>query len=244
MSTAVETLRALLGLGSLEEIRPGELVAEVGPSELRAVALRASAAGMRLGTLFGSDEGQGGRFAVHQVWVAVDPPALVRVVVRVEGSEPRFPSIAATHPAANWFEREVCRLLRACSRGPPQPIPGGPSRGLAGWCLGTPQGLLGGSAGATEPREPASLPTGHRRGCLPCSRGPRSCGHHRARPLPVRSRRRARAIPPAPALLRPQRDREAIRDGCRGAMGFSSRSPSRAIRASATPSPSPTPSNE
>jgi len=123
MSTGGQPHRERLGLPGLEEMRPGEFVAEVAPDQLRAVACRASASGMRLGTLFATDEGGAGRFAVHHVWVAADPSAFVRIVTRITGSDLRFPSIAPTHPAANWFEREIADYFGLVPEGHPNPFP-------------------------------------------------------------------------------------------------------------------------
>ena len=56
-----------------------------------------------------------------------------------------------------------------------------------------------------------SVPPGDRRGRLPGAGRTRARRHHRARALPLRRGRRARPVPAAPALLRPQGHREALR---------------------------------
>jgi Ni,Fe-hydrogenase III large subunit/Ni,Fe-hydrogenase III component G len=107
VTAAREVLRQRLGLDPLAEPRPGEFVAEVGLARLPETARRAVAAGLRLASLFATDEGAIRGFAVHQLWASAEPPGFVRVWAAIERESPRFPSIAASHPVANWFEREV-----------------------------------------------------------------------------------------------------------------------------------------
>jgi Ni,Fe-hydrogenase III large subunit/Ni,Fe-hydrogenase III component G len=95
-----------MGLSALAETRPGELVAEVELDALRALADRAVASGLRLASLFATDEGADG-MAVHHLWASADPPTFVRLWARVPRESRHFPSISARHPAANWFEREI-----------------------------------------------------------------------------------------------------------------------------------------
>ncbi|MGE0453257.1 MAG: NADH-quinone oxidoreductase subunit C [Vicinamibacteria bacterium] len=122
MSAAREVLRQKLELPALQELRAGELAAEVELARLPALADRASAAGCRLATLFATDEGAPG-FALHHVWISPGPAAFVRIWARVPAEEPRFPSISARHPVANWFEREVMDYFGLVPEGHPNPFP-------------------------------------------------------------------------------------------------------------------------
>jgi Ni,Fe-hydrogenase III large subunit/Ni,Fe-hydrogenase III component G len=105
--SARDALRERLGLETLVELRPGEFTAEVERSRLPASADRAAAAGLRLSSLFATDEGPEQGLAVHHLWASTDPPGFVRVWSPVPREARHFPSIAARHPVANWFEREV-----------------------------------------------------------------------------------------------------------------------------------------
>jgi Ni,Fe-hydrogenase III large subunit/Ni,Fe-hydrogenase III component G len=107
MSAACDILRERLGLDSLAEVRPGEFVAQIELARLPAAADRATGAGLRLASLFASDEGAAQGFALHHLWASADPPGFVRLWAPVAREASRFPSIAAKHPVANWFEREI-----------------------------------------------------------------------------------------------------------------------------------------
>jgi Ni,Fe-hydrogenase III large subunit/Ni,Fe-hydrogenase III component G len=121
--TAVrDVLRKRLGLGGLAELRPGEFAAEVELDQLPTTADRAAGAGLRLATLFGTDEGPAKGFGVHHVWATSEPPGFVRIWARVPVNNPRFPSVAAKHPVANWFEREVMDYLGLVPEGHPNPF--------------------------------------------------------------------------------------------------------------------------
>jgi Ni,Fe-hydrogenase III large subunit/Ni,Fe-hydrogenase III component G len=119
MTAARDVLRARLQLPSLEELRPGEFVAEVEVAQLALAASRAHGAGLRLATLFGTDDGPGRGFGVHHVWAATEPAGFVRLWAQVPVSSPRFPSIAREHPVANWFEREVMDYFGLIPEGHP-----------------------------------------------------------------------------------------------------------------------------
>jgi Ni,Fe-hydrogenase III large subunit/Ni,Fe-hydrogenase III component G len=106
MTAARAELRERLGLPALEELRPGEFAAEVGLAVLPESARRATSERLRLASLFATDEGADG-FVVHHLWASDQPPGFVRLWARAPRSAPHFPSIAAAHPVANWFEREV-----------------------------------------------------------------------------------------------------------------------------------------
>jgi Ni,Fe-hydrogenase III large subunit/Ni,Fe-hydrogenase III component G len=118
VTPAHDVLRERLGLEGLRELRPGEFAAEVDVERLPSTADRAAGAGLRLSTLFATDEGPAG-LAIHHVWAAREPPAFVRVWARVAADAPGFPSIAAKHPVANWFEREVMDYFGAVPEGHP-----------------------------------------------------------------------------------------------------------------------------
>jgi len=119
VSAARDVLRERLGLDSLAWQRPGEFVVQVELARLPEAADRAAAAGLRLASLFGTAEGAAQGFAVHHLWASAEPHAFVRVWARVPANAPRFPSIAAKHPVANWFEREVMDYLGLTPEGHP-----------------------------------------------------------------------------------------------------------------------------
>jgi Ni,Fe-hydrogenase III large subunit/Ni,Fe-hydrogenase III component G len=121
--SAVPTpLRERLAIPGLREVRRGELVAELALDELPRAADEAVRAGLRLVTLFATDAEGDGR-AVHQVWVGGDACGFVRVFARVPGDRAGFPSIAARHPAVNWFEREIADYFGLEPEGHPNPFP-------------------------------------------------------------------------------------------------------------------------
>ncbi|HJS57155.1 MAG TPA: NADH-quinone oxidoreductase subunit C [Vicinamibacteria bacterium] len=107
MTAARDLLRERLRLDALAEPRPGEFVAEVELEQLARSSDRAAVAGLRLAALFGTDDGPAQGFGIHHLWASASPPGFVRLWARVDREAPRFPSISAKHPAANWFEREV-----------------------------------------------------------------------------------------------------------------------------------------
>jgi Ni,Fe-hydrogenase III component G len=121
LSAARDLLRERLGLDALAAVRPGEFVAEVDAALLPGLADRAAAAGLRLSSLFGTDDGPGRGFAVHHLWASVDPPGFVRLWAPVARETARFPSIAARHPVANWFEREIMDYFGLTTEGHPNP---------------------------------------------------------------------------------------------------------------------------
>jgi len=119
VTAARDVLRQGLGLDALAELRPGEFVVQVELARLPEAADSAAAAGLRLASLFGTDEGPAQGFAVHHVWASAEPPGFVRVWAQVPANAPRFPSIAAKHPVANWFEREVMDYFGLTPEGHP-----------------------------------------------------------------------------------------------------------------------------
>jgi Ni,Fe-hydrogenase III large subunit/Ni,Fe-hydrogenase III component G len=111
MSTVTTAIAAALRIAEydIRESRPGEVVIEVHAADLPALAdaVVADLDG-RLLSLFAVDErGTRGRFVVRQVWSLPRLGTFLCVSAPVDSVEPSFPSIAARHPAANWFEREV-----------------------------------------------------------------------------------------------------------------------------------------
>jgi len=125
MNPAIRVLAEALAVpaDSLREHRPGELVAEVEPAALPAVADRVVAGlGARLASLFATDErALHAAFALHQIWLLPRHQTFLRVSTRIDPAHPGFPSIAAKHPAANWFEREVMDTFGLVPVGHPNP---------------------------------------------------------------------------------------------------------------------------
>jgi Ni,Fe-hydrogenase III large subunit/Ni,Fe-hydrogenase III component G len=125
MSLSVPALAEALALpsGSVREPRPGELRADVDLGSLPAVADRlVSGLGARLASLFATDERVwNAAYALHQVWFLQRHRTFLRVSTSVDPAHPRFPSIAAKHPAANWFEREVMDSFGLVPEGHPNP---------------------------------------------------------------------------------------------------------------------------
>jgi Ni,Fe-hydrogenase III large subunit/Ni,Fe-hydrogenase III component G len=119
--SARDVLRKRLGLESLDELRSGEFAAQVELAGISAAADRAAGAGLRLASLFATDEGPADGFTVHHLWASADPPGFVRLWARVGRETPRFPSIAARHPVANWFEREIMDYFGPSPSGHPNP---------------------------------------------------------------------------------------------------------------------------
>ena len=168
------------------------------------------AAGLRLASLFGTDEGEGG-FAVHHLWASTEPPGFVRVWAPVARDVPRFPSIAAKYPVANWFEREVMDYFGLVPEGHPNrsrvalhddwPEDVWPLRKDFDDRQVVPR--VAGQA------RPVSAGDGRGRVPGPGRTGPR--GRHRAGSLPVRRGGGADPLPASPAVLHPQGHREALR---------------------------------
>jgi Ni,Fe-hydrogenase III large subunit/Ni,Fe-hydrogenase III component G len=123
--TAATNVANALGVsdGTVRELRPGELVLESRAAQLPALAdLVVQRLGGRLSTLFGTDDRlTTGNFFVHHVWSLNAPRAFLRISAPVEAGRSSFPSIAAQHPVANWFEREVMDFLGLVPEGHPNP---------------------------------------------------------------------------------------------------------------------------
>jgi Ni,Fe-hydrogenase III large subunit/Ni,Fe-hydrogenase III component G len=125
MSAATGTVAAALGVAPtvLRELRPGELTLEVRREELPARA-DAVATGLhgRLLSLFATDERETvGRFMVHHVWSLPALHTFLRISTLIDPDDLSFPSIAARHPAANWFEREIMDFFGVTPAGHPNP---------------------------------------------------------------------------------------------------------------------------
>jgi Ni,Fe-hydrogenase III large subunit/Ni,Fe-hydrogenase III component G len=127
MISAIQDVAEALGTAPsrVREPRAGELRVEVALEELRDVADRlVSTLDARLATLFATDErGWDAAYALHHVWRLPRQRSFLRVTTRVDPAHPSFPSIAARHPAANWFEREVMDTFGLAPEGHPNPTP-------------------------------------------------------------------------------------------------------------------------
>jgi Ni,Fe-hydrogenase III large subunit/Ni,Fe-hydrogenase III component G len=126
MSALTDTVAAALGVDewAVREPRPGELVLEIDSGALPTLAGRAVRdLGGRLMSLFASDErALAGRFLVHHVWSLPAHRTFLRVTAPVDPAAPLYPSIAAKHPVANWFEREVMDFFGLVPDGHPNPV--------------------------------------------------------------------------------------------------------------------------
>ena len=87
MTGACNALREQLDVPGLVQLRAGEFAAEVDLARLPALADRAVGTGLRLATLFATDDGPGLGFAVHHVWATVEPPGFVRIFARVAADD-------------------------------------------------------------------------------------------------------------------------------------------------------------
>jgi Ni,Fe-hydrogenase III large subunit/Ni,Fe-hydrogenase III component G len=123
--SARATVASALGVAEwdVRERRPGELVLEADAAMLPALADRVTLElGGRLMSLFASDERNAtGRFLVHDIWSLPSLRTFLHVSAPVDPAAPSYPSIAAKHPAANWFEREVMDLFGLTPAGHPNP---------------------------------------------------------------------------------------------------------------------------
>jgi Ni,Fe-hydrogenase III large subunit/Ni,Fe-hydrogenase III component G len=107
---------------AVRELRAGELILDANTAALPALADRAVRdLDGRLMSLFASDERQTtGRFLLHHVWSLPRLRSFLRISAPVD-PEDSYPSIAAKHPAANWFEREVMDFFGLRPEGHPNP---------------------------------------------------------------------------------------------------------------------------
>jgi Ni,Fe-hydrogenase III large subunit/Ni,Fe-hydrogenase III component G len=125
MSSTAGTVSAALGVErwDVREPRPGELVLAADMARLPQLADRAAAdLDGRLMSLFATDEREGtGRFLLHHVWSLPRLQTFLHVSTPIDPAKPSYPSIAAKHPAANWFEREVMDFFGLVPDGHPNP---------------------------------------------------------------------------------------------------------------------------
>jgi Ni,Fe-hydrogenase III large subunit/Ni,Fe-hydrogenase III component G len=125
MTRAVSAVAAALELApeTVTVVRPGELLIAAAPASLPLLADRATyALSARLASLFASDDRADlGCFRLHQVWSLPRLQSFLRITAALDPKVPAFPSIAAKHPAANWFEREVMDFFGLTPEGHPNP---------------------------------------------------------------------------------------------------------------------------
>lgn len=125
MSSETSTIAAALRVADdrLRDHAPGEVVIEVGAGDLPAIADAAvNQLHGRLLSLFATDEREtAGLYFVHHVWSLPALRTFLRVSAPVSPETPSFPSIAARHPAANWFEREVMDFFGLIAENHPNP---------------------------------------------------------------------------------------------------------------------------
>lgn len=125
MAAIGRTVTEALGMAesAVHVVHDSELVIDVASSELARVAdALVSHLDARLLTLFATDERQPrGVFVIHQVWSCRREHAFLRVTASVDPVDAAFPSIAAAHPSANWFEREVMDVFGLTPTGHPNP---------------------------------------------------------------------------------------------------------------------------
>ena len=121
--TAVAPIAAALGVETeaVAELNPGEAAIATGAANLPGFADRLTARlGARLMSLFGTDDrAERSAFGLHQVWSLPRHQMFLRLTSPIDPASPSFPSIAAGHPAANWFEREVMDFFGLVPEGHP-----------------------------------------------------------------------------------------------------------------------------
>jgi Ni,Fe-hydrogenase III large subunit/Ni,Fe-hydrogenase III component G len=107
----------------VRERRTGELVLDTTTAALPALADRtALALDGRLMTLFATDDRSAtGGFALHHVWSLPRLHTFFHMRAPIDPAAASFSSIAAKHPAANWFEREVMDFFGLAPHGHPNP---------------------------------------------------------------------------------------------------------------------------
>ena len=125
MTSRRSAIGAALGIdeAAISELRAGELVLDTNAAALPGLADRATLdLQARLVSLFATDDREArGVFHVHHVWSLPSLNTFLRVGAAIDAAAKGFPSIAAKHPAANWFEREVMDLFGLVPEGHPNP---------------------------------------------------------------------------------------------------------------------------
>jgi Ni,Fe-hydrogenase III large subunit/Ni,Fe-hydrogenase III component G len=126
MRAAAATVAETLGVNewAVRARRAGELVLETVPDMLPTVARRAARdLDGRLMSLFASDEREAdGHFLLHHVWSLPALRTFLHVTAPIDPKAALYPSIAAAHPVANWFEREVMDFFGLVPDGHPNPL--------------------------------------------------------------------------------------------------------------------------
>jgi Ni,Fe-hydrogenase III large subunit/Ni,Fe-hydrogenase III component G len=125
MTPVIPAVSAALGVAEwlVREARPGELTLEAAAATVPALADRiVEGLGGRLMSLFATDErGETGRFVLRSVWSLPSQRAFLHFASPIDPAAPSYPSIAARHPAANWFERETMDFFGLVPDGHPNP---------------------------------------------------------------------------------------------------------------------------
>ena len=121
----VAPIAAALGVAdrAVRTLHAGEVVMDAAAAMLPVLADRVvSGLGGRLVSLFATDErASTNRFLLHHVWSLPRRGTFLRIAAPIDPAEPSYPSIAAKHPAANWFEREVMDFFGLTPAGHPNP---------------------------------------------------------------------------------------------------------------------------
>jgi Ni,Fe-hydrogenase III large subunit/Ni,Fe-hydrogenase III component G len=125
MTSEIAAVSTVLGArdGAVRELHAGELTFDTDAAALPRLADQITHdLDGRLLSLFASDERAAtGAFVLHHVWSLPRLRCFLRTAVTVDPAKPTFPSIAAKHPAANWFEREVMDQFGLVPAGHPNP---------------------------------------------------------------------------------------------------------------------------
>jgi Ni,Fe-hydrogenase III large subunit/Ni,Fe-hydrogenase III component G len=110
---------------AVREAHAGELVLQARAPHLPVLADRiVRDLKGRLLSLFATDDRrEAGTFVVHHVWSLPNLKTFLRVAAPVNPTTASFPSISATYPVANWFEREIRDVFGLSPDGHPNPAP-------------------------------------------------------------------------------------------------------------------------
>jgi Ni,Fe-hydrogenase III large subunit/Ni,Fe-hydrogenase III component G len=125
MTSMIAAATSALGVddGAIRERRAGELWLGTAAADLPGLADRVvHGLNGRLMSLFASDEREvDGCFLLHHLWSLPSLRTFFHVTAPIDPDRPAYPSIAAKHPAANWFEREVMDVFGLVPEGHPNP---------------------------------------------------------------------------------------------------------------------------
>jgi Ni,Fe-hydrogenase III large subunit/Ni,Fe-hydrogenase III component G len=125
MTSPILAVSATLGVADrvVSQPRAGELTLETDAAALPLLADRVvHGLDGRLMSLFASDERHvSGRFLLHHLWSLPRHRTFLHITAPIDPLTPSYPSIAAKHPAANWFEREVMDFFGLVPEGHPNP---------------------------------------------------------------------------------------------------------------------------